>query len=63
VKIEKVEDLGRYQVLTLTHESEIIKMVMAEDQTVPSENPRIQFDPHHTKIYCDDWVVEEAVNE
>lgn len=63
VRIEKVEDLGRYQVLTLTHESEIIKMVMAEDQTVPSENPRIQFDPHHTKVYCDDWVVEEAVNE
>ena len=63
VSIEKVEDLGRYQVLTLTHESEIIKMVMTEDQTIPSENPRIQFDPHHTKVYCDDWVVEEAVNE
>jgi glycerol transport system ATP-binding protein len=63
VRIEKVEDLGRYQVLTLTHEAEIIKMVMAEDQTVPSENPKIQFDPHHTKVYCDDWVVEEAVNE
>lgn len=63
VSIEKVEDLGRYQVLTLSHESETIKMVMAEDKSVPSENPRIQFDPHHTKVYCDDWVVEEAVNE
>ena len=38
-------------------------MVMTEDQTIPSENPRIHFDPHHTKVYCDDWVVEEAVNE
>ena len=63
VSIEKVEDLGRYQVLTLAHESEIIKMVMREDQLIPSENPRIQFNPDHTKVYCDDWVVEEAVNE
>ncbi len=63
VRIEKVEDLGRCEVLTLAHESETIQMVMAEDHTVPSENPRIQFDPQHTKVYCDDWVVEEAVNE
>ncbi len=63
VIIEKVEDLGRYQVLTLAHESETIKMVMREDQLIPSENPRIQFDPGHTQVYCDDWVVEEAVNE
>jgi glycerol transport system ATP-binding protein len=63
VTIEKVEDLGRYQVLTLAHESETIKMVMQEDQSIPSEDPRIQFDPDHTKVYCDEWVVEEAVNE
>lgn len=63
VMIEKIEDLGRYQVLTLKHESEIIKMVMKEGQVIPSENPRIQFDPVHTRIYCDDWVVEEATNE
>lgn len=63
VNIEKVEDLGRYQVLTLTHESEIIKMVLTEHQAIPAESPRIQFDPLHTKVYCDDWVVEEAANE
>ena len=63
VHIDKVEDLGRYQVLTLTHESEVIKMVIKEDRTIPAENPKIQFDPDHTKVYCDDWVVEEAVNE
>ena len=63
VMIEKVEDLGRYQVLTLAHESETIKMVMQEDQSIPSENPRIQFDPDHTKLYCNEWVVEEEVNE
>ncbi len=63
VSIEKVEDLGRYQVLTLKHESEEIKMVIGEDQTIPSENPRVVFNPEHTMVYCDDWVVEEAAND
>ncbi len=63
VNIEKVEDLGRYQVLTLQHESEMIKMVVSEDQVIPSENPRVQFNPEHTRVYCDDWIVEEAANE
>jgi glycerol transport system ATP-binding protein len=62
VRIEKIEDLGRYQVLTLTHESETIKMVIKEDQDIPAENPRIQFDPDHTRIYCDDWLVEETIH-
>jgi glycerol transport system ATP-binding protein len=63
VNIEKVEDLGRYQVLTLKHESEEIKMVVGEDQVIPSENPRVQFNPEHTMVYCDDWVVEEAAHD
>lgn len=63
VSIEKVEDLGRYQVLTLTHESETIKMVINEDQDIPSENPTVQFDPEHTRVYRDGWVVEEGAHE
>ncbi len=63
VAIDKVEDLGRYQVVTVKHESETIKMVVREDQTIPSENPRIRFNPDQTHVYCDDWVVEEAANE
>ncbi len=63
VHIDKVEDLGRYQVLTLKHESEVIKMVLGEEQTIPSENPKVQFNPDYTRVYCDDWVVKEAANE
>jgi len=58
VEIEKVEDLGRYQVVTVKHEAAQIKMVVSEDQVIPSENPQIQFDPNNLRIYCDDWVVE-----
>ena len=58
VEIEKVEDLGRYQVVTVKHEAAQIKMVVSEDQVIPSERPQIQFDPDNLRIYCDDWAVE-----
>jgi len=57
VAIDKVEDLGRYQVVTALHQAETIKMVVSEDEAIPSESPRISFDPEFTRIYRDDWVV------
>lgn len=63
VMVEKVEDLGRYQIVTLKHESSVIKMVLQEGQEIPAQSPKIQFDPAHTRVYCDDWVVEETVHE
>jgi len=63
VVVEKREDLGRYQVVTVKHESETIKMVIDEDQPIPTENPKIRFNPDQTRIYCDDWVVGESSNE
>jgi glycerol transport system ATP-binding protein len=63
VAIEKVEDLGRYRVITMKHEANSIKMVLGEDQSIPSGNPMVRFDPDHTRVYHDGWVVEEAVNE
>ncbi len=63
VRIDKIEDLGRYQVVTVNHESEVIKMVVNEDQQIPSENLKIKFNPAQTRIYRDDWVVDGASNE
>jgi len=60
VKIEKVEDLGRYQVVTVRHETEQIKMLVGEDQAIPTMSPQIEFDPAKLRIYCDDWAVETA---
>jgi len=57
VEIDKVEDLGRYQVVTVRHESEQIKMLVGENQAIPSESPKIQFDPANLHIYRDDWAV------
>ena len=58
VEIRKVEDLGRYQVVTVMHEESQIKMVVGEDEPIPSESPTISFDPDNLRIYHDDWVVE-----
>jgi len=60
VAIDKVEDLGRYQVVTVRHEAEQIKMVVSEDQAIPAESPKIQFQREHLHLYCDDWAVESA---
>ena len=60
VRIEKVEDLGRYQVVTIVHESEVIKMVLKEGQPIPQENIKIRFSPEQTRVYCDGWFVENA---
>ena len=57
VEIQKVEDLGRYQVVTVKHEAEQIKMLVGEDQAIPSSSPHIQFDPGNLRIYRDDWAV------
>ena len=63
VSIEKIEDLGRYKVVTLNHEAEVIKMVISEGQEVPSLRPMIRFDPDYTRIYCDDWLIQGKNNE
>jgi glycerol transport system ATP-binding protein len=58
VAIDKVEDLGRYQVVTVSHQSSVIKMIVNEDQKIPAASPKIRFQPSHTRVYCNDWVVE-----
>ena len=60
VRIDKVEDLGRYQVVTVNHAESQIKMVVREGVEIPSESPKIGFDPEYLRIYCDDWIVEPA---
>jgi hypothetical protein len=45
------------------HESEMIKMVVDEDQPIPAENPKIQFNPDQTRIYCDEWLVGGSHDE
>ncbi len=58
VRVEKVEDLGRYKVSTVRHDEYRIKMVLGEDDPVPAESAKILFDPGNLRIYLDEWMME-----
>ncbi|MEX2408452.1 MAG: ABC transporter ATP-binding protein, partial [Rhodovibrionaceae bacterium] len=60
VEIVKVSDAGRYQVVETRHGDAAIKLLIGEDRELPSENARLRFDPAHTQLYADGWIVEEG---
>ena len=57
VEIVKVDDLGRYRIVEVVREGHSIKMIAGEDAHIPSQSPRVSFEPEHTRIYADGWVV------
>lgn len=57
VDVIKVSDAGRYRVVETRHGASHIKLLIAEDQHVPSDNVHISFDPSHTQVYADGWIV------
>jgi glycerol transport system ATP-binding protein len=58
VEIVKVDDLGRYKIVMVRRDGSSLKMIVDEDIRIPSESPRISFDPEYTRLYADGWVVE-----
>jgi len=57
VEVTKVDDVGRYRIVDVRRGAHLMKMVVGENDTIPSENPRIRFDPGHTRVYADGWLV------
>ena len=57
VEVMKVDDVGRYRIVDIRRGAHLIKMVVGEDDPIPSENPRIGFDPGHTRVYADGWMI------
>jgi glycerol transport system ATP-binding protein len=58
VRIERVADLGRHRIVEARHGEQVIKAVVAEGQALPAENGHLAFDPAHTHVYADGWLVE-----
>ena len=58
VDVIKVIDLGKYRIVEVKHKEHLIKVVIYEDDEVPSENPTIYFDSKRTWLYSDSWIVE-----
>ncbi|MCP5152737.1 MAG: ABC transporter ATP-binding protein [Ectothiorhodospiraceae bacterium] len=58
VEVVKVDDLGRHQVVEVRRGAHAIKLIAAEGEAIPSERPRIAFDPRRARVYADGWMVE-----
>jgi glycerol transport system ATP-binding protein len=57
VEIAKVVDAGRYRIVETVHAGSTIKMLVPEDQAIPSGSALVRFDPAHSQIYEDGWMV------
>ena len=60
VRIERVSDVGRHRIVDARHGEHLIKALVAEGAPLPAENGHLAFDPAHTHVYADGWLVEEA---
>ncbi|MEM9279389.1 MAG: ABC transporter ATP-binding protein [Pseudomonadota bacterium] len=50
-KVSKVADVGRSKIVDIECAGHSLKMLISEDQEVPSGNTKISFDPAATRIY------------
>jgi glycerol transport system ATP-binding protein len=58
VSIQKVDDLGKSQIVEVEVEGHRIKIMLEEGESIPSENPAIKFDLDYTLLYRDGWKVQ-----
>ncbi|WP_340676598.1 ABC transporter ATP-binding protein [Paraglaciecola sp.] len=59
--LDYVEDLGTYKILTLNLDSEVIKVRLDEDRSIPTGKIYISFPEQWLKIYVDEYLIEADV--
>ncbi|HEX9768557.1 MAG TPA: ABC transporter ATP-binding protein [Kiloniellales bacterium] len=57
VEIVKVADAGRFRIVDTRHGEAVIKLLVAEGQALPSAGAHVRFDPAHTQVYADGWII------
>ncbi len=60
VRIEHVSDVGRHRIVDARHGEHLIKALVAEGAPLPAGTGHLAFDPAHTHVYADGWLVEAA---
>jgi glycerol transport system ATP-binding protein len=58
VDVSKVADAGRYRVVETRHAAQTIKLLVPEGHEIPTSKAHLRFDPDHTQVYEDGWIVE-----
>jgi glycerol transport system ATP-binding protein len=57
VQIVKVADAGRFKIVETRNSEGKINLLVREGRDIPSENVNVVFDPGHTQVYEDGWMV------
>ena len=57
VEIVKVSDAGRFRIVEARHDASAIKLLVSEGTELPAGAAHLRFDPAHTQIYADGWMV------
>ncbi len=57
VRITKVSDAGRYQIVDANHDGGSIKLLVAEGGDIPADTAKLKFDAAHTQVYDGGWIV------
>lgn len=57
VAVVKVLDVGRYRIVEAMAAGSKIKMLVPDDEPLPSGSAHVRFDAKHTQIYEDGWIV------
>ena len=57
VRLGKVSDAGRFRIVETLHGDTNIKLLIDESEEIPGDRAHLQFDPAHTQVYADGWIV------
>ncbi|MGH8635886.1 MAG: hypothetical protein ACREUZ_02000, partial [Burkholderiales bacterium] len=60
VRVVRVADAGRHQIVETRHDDTVIRVLLKEDEAVPAANAHLSFDDAFTRLYVDGWVAGEA---
>ena len=57
MEIVKVSDAGRHSIVETRLDGTRIMLLVNDGEAVPSEAPCLKFDPDHTQVYADGWMI------
>jgi len=57
VTVRRIEDVGRHKIARLDLNGQAIDAIVGEEETLPSDEVTVRFDPAGINIYADDWRV------
>jgi glycerol transport system ATP-binding protein len=55
--IVKVADAGRFRIVETRAAGHMVKLLVPEDEAIPEKKAFLAFDPSHTRVYDNGWMV------